>query len=360
MISCTKKSVLVGMSGGVDSSAAVLLLLEQGYEVIGCMLEMHTIDEAAKKRASTAAEKLGIPLCFADAKDDFKSKVIEPFIYDYFNGRTPNPCILCNPTVKFNQLIKKADELGCSYISTGHYSKILYNGTNNNDSRALLYKSQSKKDQSYMLYRLTQSQLKRLILPLSDMSKDEIRAKATAAGLDEIAQAKDSQEICFINGSHTEYIKNYAKINNISVKKGGFNGNFIDEAGKILGQHDGIFRFTIGQRKGLGISFGCHMFVTAIDAKNNTVTLGNGETLYCNEITADNAVFIPFHDRNIPNAMRVSAKVRYAAKPADADFTYLGGNKFKLVFDKPERAPTAGQSVVIYDGDIVLGGGIII
>ena len=340
------KKLAVGLSGGVDSSAAAHILLEQGYDVMGIILRLKP-DNAADADISDAqriADKLGIELRVLDRRDFFKKSVIEPFVSEYLSARTPNPCVECNYAIKFGAMLDYALENGCDGIATGHYAKI-----EEKDGRYLLRRSESAKDQSYFLYRLNQFQLSRAIFPLEGMDKEEIRMKAEKAGLP-VARKSDSQEICFV--PNDDYISYLASLGISSPK-----GKFIDKDGNVLGEHNGIINYTIGQRKGLG-AFGKPMFVTGMNAQNNTVTIGENGSQYSIGFVADKLNYIAFDKLEEP--MRASVKIRFKAKEQPALITPNADGTVTVIFDEPQRSVTPGQSAVFYDGDIVLGGGRII
>ena len=340
------KKVAIGLSGGVDSSAAALLLLEQGYDVTGVILRLKPENYADSDIADAQriADCLGIELHILDRREYFRENVIEPFVAEYLAARTPNPCVECNAAVKFGAMLDYALEIGCDSIATGHYAKI-----EEKDGRYLLRRSESAKDQSYFLYRLNQLQLSRAIFPLEGMDKEEIRLKAEKAGLP-VARKSDSQEICFVPDD--DYIAYLTSLGITSPK-----GSFIDKDGNILGVHNGIINYTIGQRKGLG-AFGKPMFVTGMNAENNTVTIGENGSQYSIGFVADKLNFIAFDK---PEALfRANVKIRFKAKEQPALITPNGDGTVTVVFDEPQRSVTPGQSAVFYDGDIVLGGGRII
>ena len=341
--------VLVGMSGGVDSSAAAILLKEQGYDVSGCMLKMHIPEGGVSKDAADAkavADSLGIPFCVADYSDRFDNCVIKYFTDTYFEGKTPNPCVFCNKNMKFPCMLDAADKCGCHYIATGHYAKV----SCRNGRYILERGADRKKDQSYMLYALGQDILSRVIFPLGSLTKEEIREYARKAGLS-VADKKDSQDICFIKGTdYGTFIKDRTGITSPA-------GEFRDIDGKIIGTHKGIISYTVGQRKGLGISSEEPYYVVDKNVAQNTVVLGREKDLYATRVFAENVNFIPFD--SLTQSMKVTAKLRYSQ--TDSVCTVSPTEKgFVLEFDTPQRAVTPGQSAVLYDGDTVIGGGVIV
>ena len=340
------KKIAVGLSGGVDSSAAAHILLEKGYDVMGIILRLKPENAADSDIADAQriADKLGIELRVLDRRDFFKKSVIDPFISEYLAARTPNPCVECNFAIKFGAMLDYALENGCDGIATGHYAKIEECG-----GRYLLKRSESAKDQSYFLYRLSQFQLSHSIFPLEGMEKSLIREKAEAAGI-HVAEKRDSQEICFV--PNDDYIAYLSSLGITSPK-----GNFIDKQGNILGKHNGIINYTIGQRKGLG-AFGKPMFVTGISAEDNTVTIGENGSQYSQSLVADRMNWIAFDSLDEP--IRADVKIRFRAKEQPALITPNGDGTVTVVFDEPQRSVTPGQSAVIYDGNTVLGGGRII
>ncbi len=340
------KKIAIGLSGGVDSSAAALLLLEQGYDVTGVILRLKPGNYADSDIADAQkiADCLGIELKILDRRDYFRKAVIEPFVEEYLSARTPNPCVECNAAVKFGTMLDYALEIGCDGIATGHYAKI-----EEKNGRFLLRRSESAKDQSYFLFRLTQHQLSKAIFPLEGMDKEEIRLKAEKAGLP-VARKSDSQEICFVPDD--DYIAYLSSLGISSPK-----GKFIDINGNVLGEHSGIINYTIGQRKGLG-AFGKPMFVTAMNAADNTVTIGENGSQYSSGFVADKLNFIPFDKLEEP--IKANVKIRFKAKEQPALITPNADGTVTVVFDEPQRSVTPGQSAVFYDGDTVIGGGRII
>lgn len=353
------KKVMLGMSGGVDSSVAALLLKNQGYEVVGVTMKLRPDEYMSESRsggccslddiddARRVCYKLGIDHLVFNFTEMFSKKVIDYFVNEYKSARTPNPCIACNRYLKFDALLKKALQLNFDYIATGHYSVIEYDKDIN---RWLLKKAKSSKDQSYVLYNLTQDQLAHTLMPLANFEKSYIRELAKENDLP-VAQKPDSQDICFVeNNDYAAFIEKYT---GQKFKK----GNFIDEQGNILGKHKGIMQYTIGQRRGLGISLGEHMYVTRINPQDNTITLGKESSCYSSSLTVADLNFIAFD--KLRSDIKADVKIRYSARPAGARIIPISEDKVKVEFDTPQRSITKGQAAVFYDGDIVLGGGII-
>lgn len=352
-----QKSVLIGMSGGVDSSVAAALLKEQGYRVIGATMRLwsYSDDEGAKKHEGCCAEsavedarrvcdKLGIDFYVLNFKDMFRDKVVDYFVDEYIHGRTPNPCIACNKYLKFDALLNKALAMGIDYVATGHYAKI----ERDENGRYILRASEAaKKDQSYVLYNFTQEQLEHTLMPLGAYDKDWVRKKAEELGLG-VAHKKDSQEICFVeDDDYAKFILNYSD----HVPR---EGDILDTEGNVIGRHRGLIYYTIGQRKGIG-AYGRPMFVMKIDPENNTITLGEKGMEFSAELTASDVNFI---SGEFPDSeTKISARIRYQAPAADAKLVPLGEGRVKVIFNTPVRAVTPGQAVVFYSGDIVLGGG---
>lgn len=344
-----KNKVLLGLSGGVDSTSAALLLKEQGFEVYGYYFDVMGNNETGKREAMEVAQQLGIELITEDVSAEFEEKIIGNFINEYISGRTPNPCVVCNPLIKFKKLIECADRKGIYFIATGHYCRIVADGKTGNFY--VRKAANAKKDQSYMLYRLDQSVLKRLIFPLGEfLDKDEIRSLARENNLQN-ADKKDSQEICFIDDE-----VGYAKY----ISDLGYNskhGNFVDKNGKILGEHKGIINYTIGQRKGLGIAIGKPAFVTKIDSSKNQIVIGDNADLFTTKVVCSNYSFAANDAKNY-DGKTVMAKVRYSAQPTEA--TLQVDDEFVIAtFEVPQRAATPGQSIVFYEDEKVIGGGFI-
>ena len=350
-----KKKVLLGMSGGVDSSVSAILLQKQGYEVIGCTMKLWNPkknDETKNKEiddAKKVCEKLGIKHFVFDYENTFKTCVVNNFICEYENARTPNPCIECNKYLKFGELLKKAKELECDFLATGHYARIVFSEKYN---RYVLKKSEEeKKDQTYFLYSIPKEELKYILFPLqSYKSKQEIRDIAKEYGLN-VSEKKDSQEICFINDN------DYQGFLNKYMNKESKNGNIVLKNGDILGKHNGLINYTIGQRKGLKIAYKEPLYVIKLDKEKNEVIVGNEKDLYSNILYAKNVNWLLFD--KLEKNIKCYAKIRYRANPSKATIS-TEDEKVKVIFDEPQRAITKGQSVVFYDEEgVVIGGGII-
>lgn len=345
--STEQKRVLVALSGGVDSSVCTHLLQQQGYDVAGVVLSMSPAHGAVVKAAQESADALGIPLHVIHAEEEFAATVIRHFCSEYQNGRTPNPCILCNPLIKFRLITEKADELGFTHTATGHYADIkrLENGR-----YAVCKASCLTRDQSYMLYRLTQRQLSKLLLPLSHLEKTEVRRIAEEAGLP-CARAADSQENCFIpDNDYAAYIEAH--------DGPGKRGYFISPEGNIVAEHKGLLHYTVGQRKRLGIALGKPAFIQSMDPASGNIQLAWGGDEYANGVLLTDMVFQPFEELTAPVSCQV--KIRSMAKDAPATLIPLENGRAKVLFGQPQRAPAPGQSCVCYDSaGMVLGGGFI-
>lgn len=339
--------ILVGMSGGIDSTYAAIKLKNEGHSVEGAVLVMHEYTEIEAARAS--AREVGIPIHIVDAREEFKSVVIPDFINEYISGRTPNPCIICNSEVKFFVLLRYALENGFDAIATGHYAKIVKLTFDGVTHHRVAKGRDIQKDQSYMLYRLGENILSRLILPLGDMTKEEIRAEARELGISS-ADRGESQEICFIpDNDYAAYIEN--------IVGESAPGNFVDECGNILGKHKGIIHYTIGQRKGLGISAAARIFVTDIDPITGDITLSY-ENKMRDRLFVSRIMPIG-RESFIKVGARYLVKTRYHAKPVFALIEEVTDDGIYLRLDSSVKSPTPGQAAVFYDGDTVVFGGII-
>ncbi len=343
-------SVLIGMSGGVDSSVAALLLQQSGYDCIGCTMRLYCTPggEDSTRDAEAVARKMNIPFHVFDFQEDFHSRVIGDFIRCYEGGVTPNPCIRCNRFLKFGVMLEKALELGCSHIATGHYAQIRRDP---DTGRYLLYKAADRtKDQTYFLYSLTQHQLAHTLFPLGGLTKGDAREIAEAQGFLN-ARKRDSQDICFVpDGDYVRFMKEY-------TGKDYPQGQYLDLSGKVVGTHQGAVCYTLGQRKGLGIALGAPVYVCAKDMQKNTVTVGPNEALFHNALRADDLNWILFPALTSP--IRVTAKIRHSQNEQAATVYPEDGGLVRVAFDQPQRAITPGQAVVFYDGDDVVGGGTI-
>lgn len=357
-----KKKVVVGMSGGVDSSVAAWLLKEKGYDVIGVTMQIWQEEDnlvqeenggccglSAVEDARQVAWKLGIPYYVMNFRKEFKENVMDYFVEEYLQGRTPNPCIACNRFVKWESLLKRSMDIGADYIATGHYARIelLPNGR-----YALRKSATAAKDQTYALYNLTQDQLAKTLMPVGEFTKDEIRKMAADLDLT-VAHKRDSQEICFIPDH------DYAKFIEESTDSVPPEGNFVDVEGNVIGRHKGITHYTVGQRKGLNLSMGHPVFVKEIRQETNEVVIGDSQDVFTNRLCCSNLNWMTV-DGLHGKTMEVTAKIRYSHKGAKCLIRELEDGTVECSFEEPQRAVTPGQAVVFYDGDYVAGGGTII
>ena len=354
------EKVMIGMSGGVDSSVAALRLADAGYDCVGVTLKLWAGAEAVETEhpacctqddaedARSAAFRLGMPHYVFNETAAFEEKVVRHFVETYEAGATPNPCIQCNRHLKFSAMLRRARELGCGYIATGHYARIV----RREDGRYLLKKGlDPAKDQSYVLYMLTQEQLAHTLLPLGGLTKDQVRRIAAERGLLN-AKKHDSQDICFVpDGDYEAFLRRYTGHEYPP-------GDFVDPQGNVLGRHRGLPAYTIGQRRGLGVSGGRPLYVCRKDAESNTVVLSDDADLFSDRLTARDINLI---DRDIIDGpLRCAAKIRYSHGAAACTVTQTDEDEIAVVFDEPQRAITSGQAVVLYDGDTVIGGGTIV
>ncbi len=349
------EKIMVAMSGGVDSAVTALLIKNMGYTAVGATAVMFDRKDerfmaspsSDIEDAKRVASLLGIDHLVYDISEDFASSVIDSFTSAYLSGSTPNPCVICNKHIKFGMLLDNALSHGCSHIASGHYAIIEKDA----NGRFLLKKGKDrKKDQAYVLWQLSQHQLAHTLLPLGEYSKEEVKSIAEEHGFI-LERKKESQDICFIpDGDFASFLSRY-------LGKDFEKGSFIDRDGNILGEHLGAVKYTTGQRKGLGIAMGHPVYVLEKSMQSNTVTLGKEEYLFSKSLDARDINFIAFDRLN--SSIKIEAKIRYSHASAPAILTQTGENEFHLEFENPQRAITSGQSVVLYDGDYVLGGGII-
>ena len=337
---------LIAMSGGVDSSVAAHLTIEQGFDCTGATMRLCANKHEDTADAQAVADRLGIPFHVLDFAQLFRSEVMDRFVQAYETGLTPNPCVDCNRHLKFDALLRQGLELGCDRIVTGHYARIRCDG------RYLLYKAMdTAKDQTYFLYSLTQEQLAHTLFPLGELTKAQVRQIAREQGFLN-ARKRDSQDICFVpGGDYVAFLREY-------TGKEYACGNFLDQNGKVVGQHQGAVGYTLGQRKGLGLAMGQPVYVCGKDMAQNTVTVGPNEALFRNSLLAGDWNWISIPQLTEPIRVMAKARSRMAEQPATV---YPEGNGLaRVVFDEAQRAITPGQAVVLYDGDMVVGGGTIL
>ena len=366
--------IAVAMSGGVDSSAAAAILKEQGHELVGFTMQLWdqrrgiNVDENGDPLPSRCcslddvydarrvAEELGFPFYVLNLERDFERAVVQPFVTSYLNGETPIPCVACNSRLKFASLDRLALSLGCEKVATGHYARVEFDATTN--CYRLLRGLNEQKDQSYFLWELTQAQLSRALFPLGEMSKPEARDAARQHGLKGVAEKKESQEICFVpDGDYAGFIDRYLDAEDASDRLPGA-GEIVDTTGRVVGQHEGIHRYTVGQRRGIGIAQQQPLYVISINADKNRVVVGSADELLSSEFTAAGVNWIALDDPLTP--IRAEVRVRYRHTAAPATITPLPDARARVVFDEPQRAITPGQATVFYRGDEVVGGGWIV
>ena len=345
-----EKSVLVGMSGGIDSTAVCHMLLSQGYRVVGLTFITCSAGESAAQSAKEFAGSLGIEHYIVDVRDEFRKLVVEPFIESYLSGTTPNPCVNCNPTVKFRLLEEWADKLGCEHIATGHYVKVVSEGAGDEKRSYIVTGDDDRKDQSYFLWRLTQKQLARVLFPLGGWEKSDVLDYLAANGMQSVARSGESMEVCFIPGDYREFL--CENVPDVEERFGG--GSFVDSEGRVLGKHKGFPFYTIGQRKGLGIALGKPAYVIKINPAKNTVMLGDEVQLITRHMLINEPQWVSGVSENL------SVRVRYRSHPIECDAPVaVGDGRWLVKLHGDASAITPGQSAVFYCGNTVVGGAFI-
>jgi len=358
-----KNRVMVAMSGGIDSSIAALLLREQGYEIVGATLRIWDyLSEGCEEKetgccsmeaifeAKDFCESIGAEHHIIDIRENFKKSVVQNFIDEYLEGRTPNPCVVCNPLIKWGEILKKADEFDCYYVATGHYSRI----GENNGRFFLTRGADESKDQTYVLWQLSQEQIQRTLFPLGDYLKDDVKKMAAEKGYVRLSKKRESQEVCFIpDNDYRGFLKK--RVGGLEEKVNG--GLYVDAEGKKLGTHNGYPFYTIGQRKGLNIALGHPAFVLDIDKETNTVTLGKRDDLLSSKVIVSNFNGLKYQE--LKEGQELDVKIRYNTKPAPCRVTSVQDGIIELEFKEPVSAPTPGQSAVFYESGDVVGGGLI-
>ncbi|HZT57812.1 MAG TPA: tRNA 2-thiouridine(34) synthase MnmA [Pyrinomonadaceae bacterium] len=365
--------IAVAMSGGVDSSAAAAILKDEGHEIVGFTMQLWnqrrglTVDENGEAMPSRCcslddvydarrvAEDLGFPFYVLNLEREFEREVVEPFVESYLSGETPIPCVACNSRLKFAALDRVALSVGCERVATGHYARVRF------DERANRYRLlrglDERKDQSYFLWELTQDQLSRAIFPLGELTKRDAREAARGRGLS-VAEKKESQEICFVpDGDYAGFIERYLEAEGRETERPP-RGEIVDTSGRVVGEHEGAHRYTVGQRRGLGVSRELPLYVVRVEREENRVVVGHAEELLSNEFTAAGVNWIAFDEP--AESVRADVRIRYRHAEAPATITPLGGGRARVRFDEPQRAVTPGQATVFYRGEEVLGGGWIV
>ncbi|MDQ3135554.1 MAG: tRNA 2-thiouridine(34) synthase MnmA [Acidobacteriota bacterium] len=363
--------IAVAMSGGVDSSAAAGMLKEAGHELVGFTMQLWnqnrgiSVDEHGEPLPSRCcslddvydarrvAADLGFPFYVLNLEQDFERDVVRPFVASYLDGETPIPCVACNSRLKFASLDRLAQSLGCDKVATGHYARVVFDEAANR--YRLLRGVDERKDQSYFLWELTQAQLSHAMFPLGEMSKAEVRELARRHGLTAVAEKAESQEICFVpDGDYASFIDRYLAAENEPERLPGA-GEIVDAVGQVLGEHQGVHRYTVGQRRGIGLSRELPLYVVRLDAQKNQVIVGESDELLSSEFTAAGLNWIAFDEP--PGPVRADVRIRYRHTAAPATIEMIGDGRARVCFDEPQRAITPGQATVFYQGDEVLGGG---